>query len=205
MESGQILIDKRGNDGLNLAALHVASHMQANFDFWFRLSGGDKDTFRYAFWVLEASYLAAPRWVSPLGTSDGSEDSRQEGKFCGLSMLQYDIQMNKEGEYLPLFVHANLLKHHQATWMSKAEKVFWTIKRPSLDTASVPSLDRVSIWVYNQAGMCLDIKVDPATDNQVGAGQEQRIVTERFDEVYGEIFKDFEARWRDAGGVIGGF
>jgi hypothetical protein len=42
---GQILISKSGNNGLNLAALHVAAHMQLEHQFYFRLSEGDKDTF----------------------------------------------------------------------------------------------------------------------------------------------------------------
>jgi len=42
---GQILINKSGNDGLNLAALHVTMHMQLEHEFYFSLSGGDKDTF----------------------------------------------------------------------------------------------------------------------------------------------------------------
>lgn len=45
IETGQILISKTGNNGLNLAALHVAAHMQEDNDFWFQLSEGDKDTF----------------------------------------------------------------------------------------------------------------------------------------------------------------
>ncbi|KIJ51257.1 glycosyltransferase family 71 protein [Sphaerobolus stellatus SS14] len=205
VESGQILIDKRGNDGLNLAALHVASHMQANYDFWFRLSGGDKDTFRYAFWALDAKYYTAPRWLSPLGTIDGSEESWQEGKFCGLVMLQYDIEKNEYGEYPPLFVHANLLKHRLKGWENRVDKLFKTIKRPSENSVQEPSLDRVTAWVYNAAGMCVDIKVDPAVDNRIGAGMEQRIVTEPFDQVYNGAFKDFERNWKKAGGRAGGF
>lgn len=42
---GQILIDKTGNNGLNMAALHVAAHMQEDHPFYFQLSEGDKDTF----------------------------------------------------------------------------------------------------------------------------------------------------------------
>lgn len=42
LDSGQILIAKSGNDGLNLAALYLASHMQTEGGYWF--SGGDKDT-----------------------------------------------------------------------------------------------------------------------------------------------------------------
>ena len=42
---GQILISKSGNKGFNMAALHVAAHMQEDHGFYFSLSGGDKDTF----------------------------------------------------------------------------------------------------------------------------------------------------------------
>lgn len=42
LDSGQVLIAKSGNDGLNLAALYMASHMQTEGGYWF--SGGDKDT-----------------------------------------------------------------------------------------------------------------------------------------------------------------
>lgn len=53
--SGQILISKSGNNGLNLAALHVAAHMQLEHQFYFRLSEGDKDTF-----VRPSFYLFCP-------------------------------------------------------------------------------------------------------------------------------------------------
>lgn len=42
LDSGQVLIAKSGNDGLNLAALYLAQYMQTEGDYWF--SGGDKDT-----------------------------------------------------------------------------------------------------------------------------------------------------------------
>lgn len=45
MTIGEILINKLGNNGMNLAALHIAMHMQLDHDFYFSLSGGDKDTF----------------------------------------------------------------------------------------------------------------------------------------------------------------
>jgi hypothetical protein len=43
--TGQIVFDKRGNNGLNLAALHLANHMMTNPDMYGFLSYGDKDTF----------------------------------------------------------------------------------------------------------------------------------------------------------------
>lgn len=75
-ESGQIVIDKAGNNGLNTAALWLAAGMSFHHDFWFKLSGGDKDTFRWAFRALDIPYAAAPRWMSALGIMDGD-------KFCG--------------------------------------------------------------------------------------------------------------------------
>lgn len=47
LDSGQILIDKRGQQGMNLAALIAASEMQQDFDFWFKLSGGVSETPSY--------------------------------------------------------------------------------------------------------------------------------------------------------------
>lgn len=47
LDSGQILIDKRGQQGLNLAALLAALEMQKDFDFWFKLSGGVSHAFPY--------------------------------------------------------------------------------------------------------------------------------------------------------------
>lgn len=43
--SGEIVISKTGNGGLNLVALHIAAYMQQEHEFYFRLSEGDKDTF----------------------------------------------------------------------------------------------------------------------------------------------------------------
>ncbi|KAH8886152.1 hypothetical protein GQ53DRAFT_658557 [Thozetella sp. PMI_491] len=114
LDSGQILIAKSGNDGLNLAALYLAEHMQTEAGYWF--SGGDKDTFRYAFLVLGIPYTPAPRWLALLGNNirKGGEDL-----FCGAAMLQYGISPPRPehadpsdpAHPEPLFIHANLLKH----------------------------------------------------------------------------------------------
>ena len=45
LDSGQIIIDKRGQKGMNLAGLLAASKMQEEHEFWFGFAGGDKDTF----------------------------------------------------------------------------------------------------------------------------------------------------------------
>lgn len=44
-EAGQIVFDKRANNGLNLAVLHLTNHMMANDEMYGFLSYGDKDTF----------------------------------------------------------------------------------------------------------------------------------------------------------------
>lgn len=198
-----MLIDKRGNSGLNLAALHIASHMQATHDFWFLLSGGDKDTFRYAFWALRLPYAAAPRWLSPLGSAIQQGVASEQGKFCGVVMLQYDIAKNERGQYLPLFLHANLLKHRYNPWEAKGRRIFQTIKRVSQDIANHPGLGRAKAWVYEDGGLCVDLEIIPASKDVVETG-EQKVITEHFEEVHGGVFDNFEDQWLKAGGRVGG-
>lgn len=44
-EAGQLIFDKRGNNGLNLAVLHLSAHMMAEEEMYGQLGYGDKDTF----------------------------------------------------------------------------------------------------------------------------------------------------------------
>jgi alpha 1,2-mannosyltransferase len=44
-ETGQVLINKRARDGMNLAALFVTEAMLRYHNFWFGLSVGDKGEF----------------------------------------------------------------------------------------------------------------------------------------------------------------
>lgn len=78
-ESGQIVIDKAGNNGLNLAALLIAAEMQGEREFWFHMCGGDKDTFRWGFEILGLKFGESPRWMSALGV----ENAFESGRFCG--------------------------------------------------------------------------------------------------------------------------
>ncbi|KAJ9103740.1 hypothetical protein QFC21_002200 [Naganishia friedmannii] len=75
-ESGQMVIDKAGNHGLNLAALHLASYFQENHKFWFNLCAGDKDMFRWAFRALDIPFAVSPMWAAPLGHLN-EEDHRR--------------------------------------------------------------------------------------------------------------------------------
>lgn len=40
VDSGQILVDKKGQQGMNLAALVTAMGMQRDHEYWFKVSGG---------------------------------------------------------------------------------------------------------------------------------------------------------------------
>lgn len=40
LESGQMLVNKRGQSGMNLAALVLAEAMQKDHEFWFQISEG---------------------------------------------------------------------------------------------------------------------------------------------------------------------
>ncbi|KAJ4393932.1 hypothetical protein N0V93_003149 [Gnomoniopsis smithogilvyi] len=164
LDSGQILIAKSGNDGLNLAALYLASHMQTEGGYWF--SGGDKDTFRYAFLTLGIPYTPAPRWLAVLG----SNLKRGQGDlFCGAAMLQYGIappptkyqDSSNPTHPEPLFVHANLLKHMSGV---KQGQAFPHLRRLSLTQDDVrvdgqTALDSVvgGAQQISGRGLCSDI------------------------------------------------
>ncbi|KAG9123912.1 hypothetical protein FRC07_013535, partial [Ceratobasidium sp. 392] len=185
LESGQILIDKRGNNGLNLAALHVAIHMAHEQSFYYSLSGGDKDTFRYAFWALGLDYTPAPRWVSSIGSK--SFDNR----FCGIGMLQHGLS---EPQPKPMFVHMNLLKH-----TSRSRPIFTTVQRAAIDRADSRTLDKTTVNVYTPlgGGMCAEVLVD-------GPAPDQKLVEENWLEMEGGKFKQFEEMFFKHGGWGGG-
>lgn len=191
-ESGQFVISKAGNDGLNLAALHVAAGMmdEDSRDFWFKLAGGDKDTFRWAFRILDIPYVAAPRWMSALGFSDGE-------KFCGHTTLQYDLTTPAgHASPPPLFVHSNVLKH--LAWRDKEKKLFAQVKRLSNDAATEPSLNKAHYTVTEGGArnMCIDLESDD---------EGNKVVVEAVEDIPGEPFKGFEELFFESGGIAGGW
>jgi len=94
-EAGQILIDKRRH----LDALLLANWMLDDWEFWFRLSDGDKDIFRFAFLALRKRWAVPGRYVGAAALAHNTPSG-----FCGHTMLQHDHLG------YPIFVHANLLK-----------------------------------------------------------------------------------------------
>ncbi|GAA5878956.1 hypothetical protein JCM3774_000672 [Rhodotorula dairenensis] len=200
-ETGQMLVDKRARGGLNLVALEIARAMQEDEDFWFRLSGGDKDTFRFGFYFLSLPYAMAPHYPSSLGALH--PDSFEGHAFCGHTMLQYGLDPEREWLYLrerdqvaqnaqlspeelrhapPLFVHANALKH--SGLHNKRGDTFRQLKKPTDDrllhpedmqgtgsTNTVP-LDSIRQVGLGHRGICVDVW-DASVSPDVGGAGEQ--------------------------------
>ncbi|WVQ71378.1 hypothetical protein IAR50_000909 [Cryptococcus sp. DSM 104548] len=201
-ESGQIVIDKAGNDGLNLAALVIADGMMRDREFWFKMCGGDKDTFRWAFRVLGLEFGVAPRWMGAVGIANGFEG----GRFCGHSVLQHDLVIpdgfTKEP---PLFVHSNLLKHLGKVGLRRGD-VFTHTLRLSKDNVSSPSLNYAHSHVYNgmARGMCIDTKWQENTPSSVMEEVQIEMKSVQGGEE-GVLWDGFEETWRDEGGRVGGW
>lgn len=210
LDSGQVLIAKSGNGGLNLAALYLAQHMAEDGSYWF--SGGDKDTFRYAFLALGIPYTPAPRWLSLLG----SNLTPQSDIFCGAAMLQYGLTPPAPAPTTtdtdttdttspghadpadpshpsPLFVHANLLKHQSG--VRPGGGVFTLLRRlsPLQDDVRAeypPGTALHSVTGGGKSvggrGLCSDIRAfrDGADVETVDARTAYGGVLARFEEVY---------------------
>jgi hypothetical protein len=131
-EAGQVLFDKRGNDGLNLAVLHIANHMMTRPEMYDFLAYGDKDTFvswemremsgqtkltrgvgwipdflqRFAFYALGLPYQQAPRIFASAGGYQTQGGESSPDYFCGHS----------SGSKLPRELPA-------CTWRARADPV----------------------------------------------------------------------------------
>lgn len=225
-ESGQLVVSKAGNQGLNLAALHIAAAMMAddagsphsgNGDddddaahlsargFWLKMCGGDKDAFRWAFRALDIGYVPAPRWMSALGFLNGAD-----GRFCGHTTLQHDL-VTPTGYTAPppLFVHANLLKHLGGgggfgTGPGR-QRLFSHVKRMALDDAGITSLNYARMTVYTgPRNMCLDLGVEDSAEAAQGLG-ENKVETVEVAQLEGNPFDGFEDLFFAAGGKVGGW
>ncbi|ORY32097.1 mannosyltransferase putative-domain-containing protein [Naematelia encephala] len=204
-ESGQIVIDKAGNSGLNLAALLLAADMQEDRDFWFHMCGGDKDTFRWAFRMLDIPFGESPRWMSALGGLNPYES----GRFCGHTVLQYDLTIpSGYTSEPPLFVHSNLLKHLSAAGLHNGN-LFTHVKRMHNDDPKLPILNHVRSWVYTGSGrgMCLDLDWHGTAEEDLTEQERRENYPELLavDELEGKPLAGFEAAFFEEGGRIGGW
>lgn len=123
----------------------------------------------------------------------------------------------------PLFVHANLLKHRNRVNVPSVKSLtigspFTIIKRASNIDAAAPSLGAARMWVYGNEGSCLDVGVRQdilaevlknPMNSTMSRGRHiddgQHVIEERFSEIHGAAFKDFDRMYRAQGGRDGGW
>ncbi|GAA5986178.1 hypothetical protein JCM5350_006530 [Sporobolomyces pararoseus] len=190
VETGQILIDKRARNGLNGIAMEIVKEMNREHEFWFKLSGGDKDTFRYGFYFLDLPFSLAPHYPSSVGDFLPKHQIYEGHTFCGHTMLQYslstkdwnqsaflkfvknDTTSSKNGRSMdvastenhapPLFVHANLLKY-SGSWNQRGS-TFRTIKKPRQDDVNSATLSKIRQTGFPVRGICADVWSVSATE-----------------------------------------
>lgn len=123
-ESGQIVIDKR----VHMDALLLVNWMLDDWRFWFKMSDGDKDLFRFAFLALRKRWAVPGRYV---GAAAIAYDTMTG--FCGHTMLQHDHLG------YPLFVHQNLLKQipsgigRGSTWGRTRQTTLFNTGNPDVE------------------------------------------------------------------------
>ncbi|GAA6028301.1 hypothetical protein JCM8097_006964 [Rhodosporidiobolus ruineniae] len=229
-ETGQLLVNKRAQGGLNLVALEAARAMQADSQFWFHLSGGDKDTFRYAFYFLSLPYSIAPHYPSALG-GVLARDFRGH-TFCGHTMLQYGLSADEWEDRIgetergfeaprehapPLFAHANVLKH--SGYNNRRGSTFLALKKPTDDrlfpphsSSSSPSpapLSHIRQTGLPHRGICVDIwdasssAGESADEARPGAYEEGEVEVLDWRTAWGGIGRGLEEMYYDEGGVAG--
>lgn len=105
-ESGQILINKEKC----WKELNLCVYFNMNYDSYYKMLLGDKDTFKFAWLALKTKYYMIPTSVAYCGYMNFMQE------FYGMTMVQHD----PHGDVL--FLHRNLLK-----WaLTKNEEVLWT-------------------------------------------------------------------------------
>lgn len=174
-EAGQIVFDKRANDGLNLAVLHLANHMMQNQQMYGFLSYGDKDVFRYSFYALGLEYGFVPRIFATTGGFQTQNGETSPDYFCGHSMLQWGLtpwSKRNDPSYHPepAFLHTILAKHRQNL---QADKLWSHIRKPRLDNITEHSLRRT---LYEFTGDCFALTLKgpdgaKGAENSFGDGQ----------------------------------
>ncbi|KAJ9118619.1 hypothetical protein QFC22_003839 [Naganishia vaughanmartiniae] len=140
----QVVFDKRGNNGLNLAVLHLANHMITSPDMYGFLGYGDKDLFRYSFYALGLPYQQAPKIFATTGgyQTQNGDDMIQWGTTPWSK--RHDPNYHPE----PAFLHTILAKHRRGL---QPDKLFSHLRRPRIDNISEPSLVRTP---YDFTGDC---------------------------------------------------
>ncbi|KAG7563015.1 hypothetical protein FFLO_01573 [Filobasidium floriforme] len=186
-EAGQVVYDKRGNNGLNLAVLHLANHMMTSPDLYGFLGYGDKDTFRWSFYALGLPYQQAPRQFASTGGFQRQGGEPDPSYFCGHSMLHWGLTpQNKRNDPSyhppPAFLHTILSKHRKNLDPAK----LWShVRKPRLDGISEPTLTRT---LYEFTGDCfaITLKGPDGLPNSTNSMRDyQGVLTEPLSTVFG--------------------
>jgi len=196
-ETGQLMINKRANHGLNIAALALATHMQDDLDNWMHMSYGDKETFVYAFLALHLPYSQPPEWMSVLGGHLVEAD--KDPYYCSTTMLQYALTPYSHAgdpsfRPTPAFVHANLIKGNSYTWANQIP--FSHVKRAKLNDINEPALRRVT----------LEFRFPCTWMELIGAAEEgdgQDVLYESVEDAWGGYMARWMEAWRRHGGFDG--
>ncbi|KAG0144953.1 hypothetical protein CROQUDRAFT_108127 [Cronartium quercuum f. sp. fusiforme G11] len=219
IDSGQILVDKSAQRGLVFGALLLAAQMQLNHDFWFQISEGDKDTFRYALYALQLPWTRAPHWLSSAGAYN-------MGSYCDHTMFQYSLSPSDWADAYPsfsisalsdsqkqhappLFAHINLLKHNVRFGRGETFKVLHRLAPSDLVSRSNLNVsDRVRTKVSSGKGMCIHYSIQDKSItqsvrpvNQPGDPSEAWVLEETWKEAWGGLLKDFESTYWANGGL----
>ncbi|KAJ3208434.1 hypothetical protein HDU67_006721 [Dinochytrium kinnereticum] len=88
---------------------------------WHRFIHGDKDLFRFSWKATRTPAYFIQHWVTPAGFMANLPNVPEF--FCGISMLQHDIEGNI------LFAHNNLLKHNSLSTFSLTHLPIQYVKR----------------------------------------------------------------------------
>ncbi|ORY35899.1 mannosyltransferase putative-domain-containing protein [Naematelia encephala] len=193
-ETGQVIYDKRGNNGLNYAVLRIAWHMMEKSKTWGEVIYGDKDTFRFAMYILGLEYQMAPRVFTSAGGYVAPTTGEDIKTFCGHSMMHYEPtpwsqRNNPDYRHRPAFMHTILGKHSSKL---QAGKLFSNMSRPLLDGISEPTLIRTPArW----SGSCFDFLRQGPSGVDGGFNDGQDVVFWPIE----EAFKDEYGRQRQQG------
>lgn len=120
----------------------------------------------------------------------GMAGTMVEGRYCGHTMVQYDLYSSGYGEASPLFIHANLLKITDKTHFENEGK-----ERP-WDTLKRYTATRGNTWLHPEfyiapfGRACMDF---------THPSGEPEVILESFD----EMLPGFQQRYFELGGKGG--
>ncbi|KAI9016555.1 mannosyltransferase putative-domain-containing protein [Phycomyces nitens] len=164
-ESGQIVVNK----AKSWLPLQLAWYMQSNYEIYFQLLNGDKDTFQYAWKALGAPFYMVPTFL-------GMGGGMVQGRFCGHTMLQYYPDGDQDKL---LFIHANMMKVTEKSNFMQKNRVGQEVERP-WQLAKRYTMSRGNKWL--QPGYYLAPTNQPCMDFTHLKGEPECAI-ESFDKV----------------------